>query len=72
MKDPYQIASEWHGGQFTELYKLQSSGKIDSKRDCLSEIDECLAGTADPLLTDELYELRDFVESEFADETEEE
>jgi hypothetical protein len=41
--DPYKTASEWHGGQFTELYKLSSSGNIDSKSDLLSEIEKALS-----------------------------
>jgi hypothetical protein len=37
-----KIAAEWHGGQFTELYKLSSSGMIDSKEDLEYEIEKCL------------------------------
>lgn len=62
--DPYKLASEWHGGQFTELYKLSSSGTIDDRADCLAEIDEMLARAASPASIEELCFLRDFVLTE--------
>jgi hypothetical protein len=38
--DATKIAAEWHGGQFTEHYKLSSSGRIDDKDDLIYEIEK--------------------------------
>ena len=40
--DPHQIASEWHGGQFTELYKFSSSGMVDSKFSAIGEVQDAM------------------------------
>jgi hypothetical protein len=39
--DAMHYAQYWHGGQFTELYKLSSSGEVDDIQDLLSEIVDC-------------------------------
>ena len=48
--DVARIASEWHGGMFTALYSLASTGAIHTpesditgwERDTIAEIRECL------------------------------
>lgn len=37
-----EVAGWWHGGQFTELYKLSSSGTVDSVSDLKSEINSSI------------------------------
>jgi hypothetical protein len=41
-------AQYWHGGQFTELYKLCSSGEVDSPCSLLSEIEDCKPTAEEP------------------------
>jgi hypothetical protein len=41
MFDPIRIASEWHGGQWSALYKLSCNGRVlgpNHRADLLSEI----------------------------------
>lgn len=39
--DAMRYAQYWHGGQFTELYKLSSSGYVDSPEALLIEVEDC-------------------------------
>lgn len=47
-------ASLWHGGQFTELYKLSSSGDVDDADDLLAEVKACAPGPSEGLADIEL------------------
>ena len=40
--DPHLIASQWHGGQFSELYKFSSSGMVDSKFSAIWEVERAM------------------------------
>ena len=44
-----KYSSEWHGGQWTALYALSSSGAIASTLDCGYEITECLNQNTDSI-----------------------
>ena len=39
--DAMHYAQYWHGGQFSELYKLSSSGEIDEIDSLIAEIEDC-------------------------------
>jgi len=70
--DFHTIASEWHGGQFTELYKFSSSGMLDSKQGLINEIEACIVAVEkepDQYEDDELEKLEAF--KEWAKEIEE-
>jgi hypothetical protein len=75
--DPYKTASEWHDGQWSELYKMSSSGKIDSKSGLLMEIEKALEavkkapGKYDDDEAEKLQELYDFANEEFEADVEE-
>lgn len=40
--DAMYYAQYWHSGQFSELYKLSSSGYVDDPIGLLSEISDCV------------------------------
>lgn len=45
-KTAREIASEWHGGQFSELYKFSSSGLCDSVNLLHQEVNGCFQDLA--------------------------
>jgi hypothetical protein len=59
-----EIASYWHGGQFSPLYAFSSSGTI--LPGLLGEIEDCL-NTAEQKDKDELRDLRTYVNSRVED-----
>jgi hypothetical protein len=45
--DFHDLASSWHNGQFSEMYKYASSGTIDSKEGLINEINACVMAVSD-------------------------
>lgn len=70
--NPYTIASWWHDGQWSELYKLSSSGKVDSASLLICEIEKCQKLAKTDKEQNELEILLIFAQDEFANQLEKE
>lgn len=60
------IASAWHGGQWSALYSFASTGKVwdeDHRARLITEIDECAPLAETPTDAEELRNLRAYIVS---------